>query len=139
MTKPELVRIPVETVSQVWPLIDDLVDFGVKRTNGRLTAENLKEYAEDGRYRLFVIWQEGKVKAVIMAEIYITLSGRKIASVTFVAGRRRHEWIELIQALEGWARSEGADVLEAWARKGWQRDLPDYRMTHVLLEKELNA
>lgn len=138
MTKPELVRIPVENVPQVWPLISDLVEFGVKRANGRLTVDALKGWAEEGKYCLFVIWQDGAVKAVVMTEIYSTLSGRKIASVTFVSGKRRHEWIELIQALEGWARSEDADVLEAWARRGWQRDLPDYRMTHVLLEKELN-
>lgn len=137
MAKPELVKIPIEHVETTWPLIKQLVDRGVKHASGRLTTDGVFDRFINGDWQLFVIWDDCEVVAVVGTEIYKTIAEKTVASITFISGRNRKEWIELLTTLEGWAQSAGADIMETWARKGWQRDLKDYKLTHVLLEKDL--
>lgn len=136
--KPDLVKIPPEDVAQVWPLVIDLVDQGVANTGGRYTSEALRDLAEAGDWQLFVVWNGGEVLAVVMTEIYSEISGLKVASIPFVAGHDRKQWLHLLPSLEGWAEQAGATYIKTWARRGWARHLPDYKLTHVMLEKRLD-
>lgn len=143
MSRPELVQIPHDRILDVWPLIEDRVRRGVRNTRGRYTVEALRRKLLDRDWQLWLVWRPdgagraGAVLAVVVTELYRELSGQKVASVRFTIGENRADWIELVATLEGWAAAQGCHKLEAWARKGWARCLKDYKLTHVLLEKDL--
>jgi hypothetical protein len=40
-----------------------------------------------------------------------------------------------LDELERYATAQGCNGMRIYGRKGWARKLPDYKMTHVLLEK----
>jgi hypothetical protein len=46
-------------------------------------------------------------------------------------------WLHLLAPIEDWAKSEGCDAMRIMGRRGWGRVLPTYRLTRVVLEKEL--
>lgn len=139
MARFELVKVPADQVGTVWPLIENLVEIGVRHATGRLTTQSLKEHFEKEAWQLFVISCGDEIAAIVGTEVYETIAGKTVARITFISGKNRKDWIDLLPTLEGWAESAGADIMETWARKGWARDLPDYKLTHVLLEKELNT
>jgi hypothetical protein len=44
---------------------------------------------------------------------------------------------EAHEHIESWARTMGCYAIEIVGREGWQRVLPDYKRTAVVLEKPL--
>ena len=50
---------------------------------------------------------------------------------------QRARWLPLRSALETFARAEGCRAIRILGRRGWARALPDYKLTRILLEKEL--
>jgi hypothetical protein len=61
----------------------------------------------------------------------------KRCSIT-VGGRARSEWLHMLRELEAYARAEGCASMRIVGRKGWMRELPDYALRAVILEKELS-
>lgn len=89
-----------------------------------------------GEWHLLAVWAD-RIKAVLAVEVYTELSGLRVAAIRFTTGEHSHEWAHLISEIENWAKSQGCGKIETWARKGWVKRLPEYRMTHVLLEKDI--
>ncbi len=90
-----------------------------------------------GDWLLLAVIAGERIKAVLAVETYEEVSGLKVASIRFATGEHAHEWVHLIAEIEAWAKANGCGKVEAMARKGWAKRLPDYRMTHVLLEKDI--
>lgn len=61
----------------------------------------------------------------------------KSCVVVLCAGNDRKRWVHFIALLENYARNEGCKAMTIHARKGWMRVLPDYRLSRVILKKEL--
>ena len=61
----------------------------------------------------------------------------KLCTIKFWTGENSLEWLHLMEDLEAWAKHEGCTRIIGVMRKGWAKRLPDYRMTHVYLEKDL--
>ncbi len=139
MAKFDVINIPAINVEQIWFMIEPLVEDGILEENERYTVEEIKNLAIKDRWQTWVAWDVEKkiVKVVAFTELYTELSGLRVASIRFLSGRERSEWLDLLPILE--ERMAGADVqmMEVWARRGWLRELPEYKMTHVLLEKDL--
>lgn len=133
----ELVYIPREAFMQAWPAIADHIPGIVDRSGGRVSARTLIKEVADGILHVWTVWDGQSVRAVVGAEVGHAPTGLKICTVNFAAGRDSHEWLHLLSEIEDWARQIGCNKVEMWARKGWARKLPAYRMTHVLLEKDL--
>ncbi len=79
---------------------------------------------------------DGKnIEAVCVTEI-IRYPRKRFANVLILTGRNRERWQGLYQSsIEAWAKAESCDGVESLARLGWQRVFPDYRASHVKLEK----
>ena len=135
----KLVQIPPETARDVWPLVHSQIDDSAKRSNGRFTTESILEEIEEGRQQLWVIWDEDgrSVRAVGVTQLIIYPSGMKVADVVILAGEGRKDWKHLVEVAEDWARREGCGLFQMYARKGWAKEMKDYKLSHVLLEKRL--
>lgn len=135
-TDPDLVLVPVEHIPKVLSLVLPWVQGVAKRSGGALTEQGIIAAWLSGKWQMWLI-NADKIKAVMATELHIQNSGRKACSVHFMTGEDSMEWVHLTGKLEEWATFQGCEVLDMIARKGWAKRLPDYRMTHVFLEKEL--
>lgn len=140
MTKPRsklvLQKVPLEHAQAVIPHVLDRLTAIVNRSGDRYSVASLAQLIVSGEFQLWVIGDDA-VKAVLLTELFFAPSGKKVASIRAATGDGAEGWLHLLPELEAWAKSEGCHCIEAVARKGWARRLTDYKMTHVILEKEL--
>ena len=134
---PILRQVPVPYLAQVWPDIASWISGVVERSDGRWSIELIAKQFLSGNWQLWVVWDGEAVAAVIGTEIYVEGTGMNLARVVFTTGTGAAKWTHLLSDIEDWARDQGAVKLEMMARKGWAKHLPAYKMTHVLLEKDL--
>ena len=90
-----------------------------------------------GEWQLWLVW-DGTPRAIVGTELYVEMTGLKCCMIRFCTGGGAAEWSHLLGKIEAWARDEGCTYLDMLARKGWAKHLPDYKLTHVELQKELN-
>lgn len=131
-----LQKVPVEHVAAVLPHVIGRLGAICDRSGERYTVASLVQLIMGGEFQLWIIGDD-QVRAVVLTELFFAPSGKKVASIRAATGDAAEGWMHLIAELEQWAKAEGCHVIEAVARKGWARRLTDYKMTHVILEKEL--
>ena len=131
-----LQQIPPSHLGEILPLILNLLEAVVARSDGEFTVPALLELFARSRWQLWVIW-DGEVRAIVATELHIAPSGMKLCSVHFCTGRGAAGWAHHLAEIEGWAQAEGCQRIGTMARKGWAKHLPDYKMTHVYLKKDL--
>lgn len=137
MHEPRLVQIPGDAARRVAPLIRDRLASICERSGGSVTPESLLAQVESGRWQLWVIDDGRAVAAVLITELMIQPSGRKTCAVVALTGSDSLSWLHLLDDLDAWARSEGCTHMQAMARRGWARRMPQWKMTHVMLERSL--
>lgn len=133
---PTLNLIPADKIESVLPLIENHLSSVVERSRGQLTAREIIEAFRSGKYQLWLIW-DGQPLAIGATEVIAVASGMKLCLIHFWAGENSLDWLHLIDDLEAWAKHQGCRRMKGYMRKGWAKRLADYRMTHVLLEKDL--
>lgn len=103
---------------------------------GDFSSDELWGDVESGKRALFVIW-DGSVLGAFLTMI----SGATVSklTVTHAAGKDRHKWLPLWPVVEAYAREAGCEILELYARFGWEPDLKGVglRKTHIVMEKRL--
>ena len=84
------------------------------------------------------IWlaYDGKIHACAITDIVET-EWRKTCVVAACYGYQARSWVHLLEKIEDWARQGGCSQVRIMGRKGWQKLLPSYRSTKIVLEKEL--
>lgn len=133
---PALVQIPVDALPKVLPMVIGTLHEVANRSRGNMSVSGMIEQFAKGEWQLWIIW-DGTVKAVLATEIYTNVAKNQVCAVRFATGEDSAQWLCLIDDLENWARFNDCLKLDMTARKGWARKLPDYKMTHVVLEKDL--
>jgi hypothetical protein len=119
-------------------MVKTLMESIVERSNGRYSVPGMLERFARGDWILWIVW-DGAVRAIVGTELYRDISGIKCCMIRFATGREAATWTHLLDEIETWARDEGCQRLDMIARKGWAKHLPDYKMSHVFLEKDLTA
>lgn len=138
----KLLPVPPEAVPQVWKILEPEIKSIADRSHGRLTVESIREevsVAVNGGYRKLAwvaVDEDGALMAIAIGGVE-TYPESKIFHIYGLSGRDRAKWLPLRTQLEEWARSQGCTHSVFWARKGYARDLPDYRLEHVELVKDL--
>jgi hypothetical protein len=132
-----LLPVPPEHLDGVFRIMHREVGSIASRSNGRLSASDLLEMARAGD---LIVWAVAdpqiNLVAIVLAEIRL-YPRAKVCRLVGCAGRDRKSWLPLLSEIERWAASVGCTQMHAEARKGWAGELSDYRVTHILLEKDL--
>lgn len=134
---PTLNHIPAETVEKVLPLVDGHLNEVIARSRGRLDRDAIIASFRNDHAQLWMIWSD-RLLAVGATEIIVEASGMKVCVILFLNGENSLDWLHLIADLEAWAKHQGCSRITGHMRKGWAKRMPDYRMTHVCLEKDLD-
>lgn len=133
----ELVGIPGAEVAHAWTWVAPFIERAARESRGRFTVEGIIERLLSEAWQLWAVCAGAEVVAVITTQIYVEVSGQRVAAIIFATGSSPREWVHLVDAVEDWARASGCQKLEMLARKGWARMLGDYKLTHILLERAL--
>lgn len=136
MSAPVLVPVPVDKLDAARKFLAPFVETLVEITHGRMSADDLFAFAADGRFQVWAVLEGDAPMAVVTTEI-IRYPRRKTCRIVGCAGHHKEKWIHLLSEIEAWARAEGCAAMEITARKGWAKVLADYKMTGILLERDL--
>lgn len=132
-----LYPVPPEALSAVWPSIAPDVENIAARSRGRMLASDIRDLIEAQDRILWVaVGPAGEYLGLAMTEIH-QYPRRKACRLVACTGRERARWLPLLADIEKWAKSIGCDVMEGHTRKGWARELADYKLTHVFLERDI--
>jgi len=89
-----------------------------------------------GRMQLWIAGQPGRLSMACITEVQ-KRPRATVGVVVYIAGAHRERWLHFLPVVEQWMREQGCTRIEAWCRRGWERVLPQFRKTHVLMEKPL--
>jgi len=110
----------------------------------RRYIEDALEYA-GGSHTIEDVWQsiqEGKAlffpldKSAIVTEI-VDYPQKAMCRI-WLAGGDLDELMQAEVALSAWAKTQGCDGMEIIGRRGWSRQLKDYRQSAVVLMKDFS-
>jgi hypothetical protein len=122
-------------VARVWPLVAHLIRAAMRK--GRISEfADVEAAVLAGTELLWVAADRQAIWAAAVTQLG-RANGEKFCTIVACGGRERARWLPLKAELEKFARAEGCAAIRIHGRRGWAREFPDYRLTRILLEKEL--
>jgi hypothetical protein len=122
-------------VSRVWPLVAHLIRAAMRK--GRISEfADVEAAVLAGTQLLWVAADRRAIWAAAVTQLS-RANGEKFCTIVACGGRERARWLPLKAELEKFAKAEGCTAIRIHGRRGWAREFPDYRLTRILLEKEL--
>ena len=123
-------------VHRVWPLVSHLIRAAMRK--GRISEfADVERAVLDGAQLLWVAVDRQAIWAAAVTQLS-RANGEKFCTIVACGGRERARWLPLKAELETFAKAEGCAAIRIHGRRGWAREFPDYRLTRILLEKELS-
>jgi hypothetical protein len=134
----QLVEITQDKIALTWPFILEHIRDVAASSRGKLTADDLFHLCSAGYVTPFVVLDDGgNLLATALVE-FAQYPRKKVCRIIGCVGSDRAKWLHHLSGIHAWARAHGCQAMQVIARKGWARELTAYRMTHVLLELDLN-
>src|ERR1700730_223577 len=122
-------------VHRVWPLVSHLIRAAMRK--GRISEfADVERGVLEGAMLLWVAASRQAIWAAAVTQL-TRPNGEKFCTIVACGGRERARWLPLKAELEAFAKAEGCAAIRIHGRRGWARELPDYRLTRILLEKEI--
>lgn len=132
-----LERVTPDNFSNLWPLFKDLLIDACTRSNGRFDPNSAIEKMAQGHWQFWVGLHADGIVALGVTELLTYPTGLKVGNVVIATGDNSSRWVHFMDELKDWARGEECHKMQTLARKGWAKKLPEFKMTHVLLEVDL--
>jgi len=142
-----LIQIPategadgVSPLVRLWPEIAPLLTKAVEASRGVTSLEFEFEELRALRKQLWVIIVEDgekKITAAGITSLQDHPGGLKVANIEMLGGENMKAWFSLKDQFENWAKNEGRSEVRMFARKGWARELPDYKIRAYVMSKTL--
>lgn len=142
-----LIQIPPDAVingesplKTMWPMIAPLLQKAVDHSEGMTTIEETATELVAKNKQLWVIVEEDKhITAVAVTMLQKFRSGLALASIILLGGESGNlkDILDLRTEFEVWAKTEGCNRVRFYARKGWAKYLPDYKLASYVMSKEI--
>jgi len=129
--------VPPQHIASVWPHVNRRIQSFIDRSNGRHTLEATASRLANWEWQLWLVSHDKAVAGCVITQAYVSDGGLKICEILACMGDDATQWVHLLDEIEQWAAENGCKRVQAWARKGWAKHLPEYKLTHVLLEKDI--
>jgi len=119
--------VPIQYVTQTWPLVEKFIDDAAKWGGDDYTLEQVKVYLALGQWILLVVADEqGKIHGAITIS-FINYPNDRVAFVTaiggkFISGKEQYEQFKNVLKGYGATKIQGAareSVVRLWRRLGF--------------------
>lgn len=117
-------------VSKIWPQVRGLIRAAIERTDLNAFAD-VEADVLAGRQLLWLAISD-HIEAAATTHL-----SRGVCTLVACAGHQRGRWLPLLSRIEKYAKDEGCKCIRIYGRKGWERVLKNYRVEHVILERQL--
>jgi hypothetical protein len=132
-----LIAIPAHQIPEAWPHVASALRKAIKRADGVLTEQSVYEALLSRDMQLWTAWDGLDLEAAAVTQIVI-YPGKKVAAIPLIGGSKRNDWLCFQPQFEEWARANGCDALEGYARPGWLRVLTgDWRHCWTVIRRDL--
>ncbi|MGJ5074574.1 hypothetical protein [Bradyrhizobium oligotrophicum] len=131
----DLVCVPPQRAREVWPHVAARLRAAYLRTDLGHTADLERDVLEgDG-----LLWLATSGDGIDAAAVTLLVHTDRhlVCQITACGGANMDRWLDLLPAIEAWARAEGAAKVRIYGRKGWVRALQNYHVSNVVLERPL--
>jgi hypothetical protein len=126
---------------RLWGEIAPLLEKAVAASGGITTLETELDELLSLRKQCWVVVTDNGGKQVISAAGVTSLQqhpgGLSVANIEMLGGENMKTWFSLKGEFEKWAKAEGCNEVRMFARKGWARELPDYKIRAYVMSKAI--
>ena len=129
--------VPPDQVAAIWAYVLPHIEAAIEHSEGELLPEDVFPNLCMGDMQLWVVVNDTKIQATVITQI-IDYPRKNILRVLCLGGRGLKEWYHLFYQIEDFAKSNNCSAIEAWARKGFEKMLPDWKSSYQVLTKELS-
>jgi hypothetical protein len=130
----DLLCVDPKDVHQIWPQAKELIRKAIEKTD--LSDFRDIEYDVLSGDQLLWLAISDHVEAAATTHL-IKTKDKPVLVVTACAGENKDRWLPLKARVERYAKEEGAKCVRLYGRKGWERELKDYHVSYVIMEKDL--
>ncbi len=131
----QLFWVPPGNLAEVWPKVEPLIREAMRRGNLSRFSDVVQSLA-DGHSTLWVACEDDKIIAAAVVRLVET-EWRRVCLIVALGGKDSRKWLHFEPEIERWAREQNCSAMRIMGRKGWVKVLPAYRVTRIVLEKEL--
>lgn len=133
LSSVDLVCVPPKDVSQIWPQARQLIQTAIEKTGLSQFADIERQVLSGGQLLWLAI--SDHIEAAATTHL-IKTSGKPVLVITACSGANRERWLPLFAKIEKYGKDEGCKCVRIYGRKGWERVLGNYRVEHVILERQ---
>lgn len=116
-----------------WDDVKGFISDAIKYSHDRYTIDSVYKCVSEKSMQLWKLTEDNKI--VGAGTSYITnYPNKTVCTIAFYGGKMPYE---TISTMENWARESGCDEIEIVGRKGWLRQMKEYKLIHTTIGKEL--
>ena len=124
-------------IPAIWSEAGAMINRAVERGDGNYTLENVFALLVNNHAQLWVAVDEDETIHAAMVTQITNFPQKMILTVLYLAGKHRKNWQIFMDDIELWAKNQGCVGMEAYARKGLLRWLPDWRRVYTVIRKDI--
>lgn len=128
--KAVLHPIASKHLDKVWPQAAPMIETALIYADGKYNLDSIYKAISERDKQLWVATYDNDLIAVCVTEITI-YPCKKVLTVFASAGIRMDAWLDFLQPIMAWGKSQGCEAAEIYGRKGWERILAKYGYEHV--------
>ncbi len=133
-----LIPVSPAELEPFWSTLEPLMIKVIDGMAGRQSMATLLQAIMQQDIQLWAVIINREIKAVIGTQLEEYPTGLRSCVILFAGGSGVRRWIEpVLETLESYAMANDCHRLETYARKGYARHMPDFKLTHVHLQKDL--
>lgn len=125
-------------VDSVWPQIKKYVVRAVAESRGECTVDDIREFLNERIMQLWIAYDEQhQVKACMVTQI-MRYPRKTFLRIVLLSGDGMDDWQYGWDFVETWARAQGCDGMETFARFGFVRKCAHlgFRAYHTVIGKD---
>lgn len=107
-----------------------MIETALVYADGKYNLDSIYKAIAERDKQLWVATYDNDLIAVCVTEITI-YPCKKVLTVFASAGIRMDAWLDFLQPIMDWGKSQGCEAAEIYGRKGWERILAKYGYEHV--------
>lgn len=109
----------------------------IERGDGNYELADVFERLLNNHCQLWIAIDDGELIAAMVTQIS-NFPRKRVLTVMYLAGKHRKLWMHFMEQIENWAKQQGCVGVEAYARKGLLKWLPDWRQAYVVIRRDFD-